>query len=90
MKPIYRVEVSKRAQKDLDGIEDKFLPAIEAAMDELKSEPRGTDAKKLKAAKGIYSKRAGNYRILFTIDEQAKVVTIERVGDRKDIYRNFP
>ena len=30
--------------------------------------------------------RVGDYRVIFTLDEGRKVVTITKIGDRKDVY----
>ncbi|MBI4548927.1 MAG: type II toxin-antitoxin system RelE/ParE family toxin [Ignavibacteriae bacterium] len=33
--------------------------------------------------------RVGNYRIVYTVNTAEKIVMIERVRHRKDVYRKF-
>jgi mRNA interferase RelE/StbE len=37
--------------------------------------------------KGVRSARRGTYRILYRIDEEARIVTVIRVEHRRDVYR---
>jgi mRNA interferase RelE/StbE len=37
--------------------------------------------------KGYFKLRAGNYRIIYTINRREKEVVIEYVGHRRDIYK---
>ncbi|MFY8162577.1 MAG: type II toxin-antitoxin system RelE family toxin [Candidatus Kapaibacteriota bacterium] len=48
--------------------------------------PRPIGIKKLVDIDG-YSIRVGNYRILFTIDDDIKIVSIYKVAPHKDAYR---
>lgn len=43
--------------------------------------------KKLKSTQEIYRIRVGDFRVLYTIDELIKIVSIEKMGHRKDIYK---
>lgn len=36
----------------------------------------------------LYRVRRGDYRIVYCVDEDAKTVTVARIGHRKDIYKN--
>ncbi len=36
---------------------------------------------------GLYKLRVGDYRIIYEIDLNDKVVTVHKVGHRKDIYK---
>jgi mRNA interferase RelE/StbE len=52
----------------------------------LKENPRPVGCKKLTNQEG-YRIRIGNYRILYTIEDENKIVMIYRVGHRRDVYR---
>ena len=87
MADTYKVVILPGAQKDLKGLRKADLDRIKKAVDELGADPRGQDTKKLKPAKdNIYRKRAGDYRIIYTIDDSKKTVTIERISSRGDAY----
>jgi mRNA interferase RelE/StbE len=36
---------------------------------------------------GLYSARRGEYRIVYSIDDEARRVTVRDVGHRRDVYR---
>jgi mRNA interferase RelE/StbE len=52
----------------------------------LATNPRPANCKKLKGFKGLYRIRAGDYRIIYRIEDNALIIEVIRIGDRKDIY----
>ncbi len=36
----------------------------------------------------MYRKRDGDYRILYEVDDEARRVCVQRVRDRKDVYKH--
>ncbi len=69
----YAVSLTKRAEKYLDSLEAKFAEQVAAAIDRLASEPRNTSSKKLTDRGNQYSMRTGNYRLVYEIDDAARV-----------------
>ncbi|ESU72927.1 plasmid stabilization system [Geobacillus kaustophilus GBlys] len=47
--------------------------------------PQG-DIKKLKGQDGLYRLRIGTYRVLFRIDHDERIIYIEAIGNRGDVY----
>ena len=37
----------------------------------------------------LYRLRVGNYRILYSIDDTVKIITIENIDNRGDIYKRY-
>ena len=74
---MYRIELRRQAYKDLDSIPAEYQRLIARHIDSLEENPRPTDSKKLKGDAG-YSLRVGAYRVLYDIEDKAKVVTIYR------------
>ncbi len=82
----YRVVVLSRAAKDLAKLER--LPAyraVRAALLSLADDPRPPGCKKLTLAQG-WRVRVGDYRIIYDIDDVVRIVSVERVGHRRDVY----
>jgi mRNA interferase RelE/StbE len=52
----------------------------------LSADPRPEGASKLEARDG-WRIRAGDYRIIYEIDDGAGTVTVLHVGHRRDVYR---
>lgn len=74
-----------RAQKDMDRFGHKVLRQLLERVKSLARDPRPPGSLKLIADEG-YRLRSGDYRILYRIDEEKKVVYIYRIKDRKDAY----
>ena len=56
------------------------------AVRELRRDPHGGNAKKLDRYETLWRVRIGGWRIIFSVDVEARVVTILRVGRRRTVY----
>ncbi|MEW6068087.1 MAG: type II toxin-antitoxin system RelE/ParE family toxin [Nitrospirota bacterium] len=74
----YKVVIERKAQKEAQKIPPKFRSLIDETIISLSSNPRPTGSKKLTEKEG-YRVRIGNYRILYTVDDKAKVIVIYRI-----------
>jgi mRNA interferase RelE/StbE len=82
----YSVIIEKKAQKEAIKIPSKYRARIDKAIQSLATNPREHHTKKLTEKEG-YRLRAGNYRILCTIDDKAKTIVIYRTKiERKNAY----
>ncbi len=81
----YRIIIEKRAEKFIRKQGKKEQERLLNAISKL---PDGTDIKKLKGSE-LFRVRVGNYRILYTIDEGIKVITIENIDNRGDVYKRI-
>ncbi len=77
----YRVTVKKSVAKDLNGIPKKDVRRILAAIRALADQPRPPGSKKL-SGQERYRLRQGNYRILYSIEDDQLIVCVVRVGNR--------
>lgn len=84
---MYKVFVTESAQKQLRSLPKKEIPAILATIRSFTENPRPHHCKKLIGAVDQYRAREGDYRIIYTIDDKAKEVTIFRVRHRREAYR---
>ncbi|TAL67704.1 MAG: type II toxin-antitoxin system RelE/ParE family toxin [Bacteroidetes bacterium] len=82
----YRLLISRAAQKEFTFIPKEFALALKEHILKLKDEPRPAGCKKLKDRDG-WRFRFSNYRVIYEIDDNSKIVTILHVGHRKDVYR---
>lgn len=51
--------------------------------------PEGTDIKKLQGHSELYRLRVGNFRVIYTIKEELRIIDIENIDNRGDIYKNY-
>lgn len=83
----FAITIKPRAMRGLAHLPPAVADRLEATIDRLKEDPREGDVKHLQGRlHGVYRRRVGDYRILYTIDDAAKVVDIVGVGHRSRIY----
>ena len=82
----YRIVVKKSVSKDLKKIPKKDVLRILEAIKSLAQDPRPPQSKKL-SGQERYRLRQGNYRILYSIEDEQLIVQVVKVGNRRDIYR---
>ena len=79
-----RVDVLKKAQKDISKLSATEVKLILLAIKDLEDYPDVYNIKKLTNHKPIYRKRVGSYRVLFDIEDG--VIEIGRVLHRSKAY----
>jgi len=82
----YRIELKKSVQKDFESISKKDLQRIIVAIESLADDPRPPQSRKL-SGREQYRLRQGNYRILYTIQDDLLIIFVVAAGHRKQIYR---
>lgn len=85
----YDVSIDRDASKFIRELEDADQRRILRKIDSLSDEPRPHGVKKLKGHSGLYRVRAGNFRILYSINDGQLVVIVITVDDRKDVYKSY-
>jgi mRNA interferase RelE/StbE len=83
----YQVEIASAAQRDVKRLPPEVLRKVDAAILDLEQNPRPPGCTKLEGSEDEYSVRVGDYRILYVVDDKARLVTIARVRHRRDAYR---
>ncbi|MBC8111431.1 MAG: type II toxin-antitoxin system RelE/ParE family toxin [Verrucomicrobia bacterium] len=83
--PNYTVVLSKKAQKQLDKLDDNIAESIFVAIAALEADPRPHGYKKLKG-RNAYRIRTGNYRIIYDILDTELIIDIITLGHRKEVY----
>jgi mRNA interferase RelE/StbE len=85
---MYKIELRRRAQRALDRLPKTDFQAVVEAMKELAQTPRPRGVEKVKST-GLWRIRQGDYRIIYSIDDNQYLVTIVRIGHRREIYRSL-
>jgi mRNA interferase RelE/StbE len=83
----YEVVLSKTAEKNLMKMPAKIVKQIIPTLQELANNPRPAGCKKLKGFSNIWRVRVGDYRIIYSIEDQILLVDIREIGHRKEIYK---
>lgn len=84
--------MTSAAVRDLEVIEKqnrRLLARISRAIDGLATAPCPPNAHKLRGAQDIYRIRVADYRIVYKIERRRIVVTVVRVGHRRQAYKRL-
>jgi mRNA interferase RelE/StbE len=85
----YQLEITPAAERDLRALPAAILARLDARIRALANNPRPRGAERIRGRRGGLRLRVGDYRILYTVDDAQQVVTIGRVGHRRDVYRGL-
>jgi mRNA interferase RelE/StbE len=88
----YQVFFEERARKEFARIDKTYQKIIARKIDQL-AEDFNRFSKNLKMLQGehkYYRLRIGKYRVILHKDDTRIIITIVRIGHRKNIYTNPP
>jgi mRNA interferase RelE/StbE len=83
---IYRIELSRQADRQLRKLAPNIQSLIGIAIDTLATNPRPSGVKKLRGEENTYRVRVRDYRIVYEIQDSKLVVLIIKIGHRQGVY----
>ena len=84
----YNVLIKTSAAKELEAVEPRGLRArIVSRIQGLSRTPRPTGSQKLAGESERYRIRQGAYRIVYSVDDERRIVEVVKVGHRREVYR---
>jgi mRNA interferase RelE/StbE len=87
---VYRLVIKSSAAKELEAVGQKADRArLVASIQSLAEQPKPLGVEKLSGHIDLYRIRVGNYRVVYEIDNGQIMLTVIKVGHRKEIYRSF-
>ena len=82
----YELRFKNSVIKDLRARPRSDVAKVLERIDALRDDPRPPGSEKLSGHER-YRVRQGSYRILYEIEDQQVVVTVFKVGHRREVYR---
>lgn len=89
---IYRIELTKKAEKDFAALDKPVRQFLLEKLQTLEQSPTPlANAAKLINTNNFYRHRFGDYRVIFTIEQNGILVVllILKIAHRKDIYKDL-
>ena len=83
----YRVVVTPAAERQLARLPSPVREMVAAVLVTLGTNPRPAGCIKLTGSDDLWRIRVRQYRVIDQILDTEPIVTIVKVGDRKDVYR---
>ena len=84
---MHEVLVENRAQRNLKRLSREILERVVRAVRGLANNPRPKGCRKIVGAQNDWRIRVGEYRVIYEIDDVARVVRVMYVRHRRDAYR---
>jgi len=81
----YRIELRPAAVRALKKLDPRVARRIQGAIALLAEDPRPPAARALRGRPGLRV-RVGDYRIIYTVEDDVLLVVVVTVGHRRDIY----
>jgi mRNA interferase RelE/StbE len=82
----YNLVITRSAAKELERVPEKDRRRVVERIAGLAHNPRPPGCEKL-SGEDKYRIRQGDYRILYEIVDDQLIVTVVRVGHRRDVYK---
>ena len=82
----YSILMTRSAAKELESVPTKDRQRIVSKIGALAKNPRPAGAEKL-SGEDKYRVRQGDHRVLYEILDADLLVTIVRIGNRREVYR---
>ena len=82
----YKIYFKESVEKDFRIIPKKDLQKIIVRIKALAKDPRPPGHEKL-TGQERYRVRQGQYRIIYSVHDKELIVSVVKVGHRKDVYR---
>ena len=84
---MYRVLLERSVEKDLARLSSEIHERVIAAIQALATNPRPPGCRKLVGSKNDWRIRVGDYRVIYEIADKGRVVRVNRVRHRREVYR---
>ena len=87
--PEYRLVMASSAERALARLPEKAAAAVvEFVTGALVEAPRVVGHPLRQELMGLWAARRGPYRVVYEIDDDARIVSVVRVDHRADVYRS--
>jgi len=83
----YTVDARPRVRKALRQLDPTVRKNVLAKMRALATDPRLPGTEPLRGHSPWLRVRVGDYRIVYAVDDETRVVTVGTVGHRREVYR---
>jgi mRNA interferase RelE/StbE len=81
----YRIELRPAASRALRKLDPTVRPRIQGAIGLLANDPRPPASRPLRGRPG-YRVRVGDYRIIYTVQDDVLLVVVVTLGHRREVY----
>ena len=85
---MYSIEIKKSAAREIEALPPRDMCLVVERIGRLAAEPRPRGCEELVGGER-YRVRQGDYRIVYSIEDDQLIIWIVKVGHRRDVYRHI-
>jgi mRNA interferase RelE/StbE len=82
----YIVEIVSKAEKEFLRLPQVEQDKIRNKILSLENNPKPVGSKKLRET-NYFRLRSGDYRVIYSVNDTAKIIKVLSIGNRKDVYK---
>jgi mRNA interferase RelE/StbE len=89
-RPLHTLEFTHAALRELEKLDPSVRRKVFSDIEKLKQNPRPHGVEKMETKEKLYRIYVGpgkNYRAIYQIRDEALLILVVKVGDRKEVYR---
>jgi len=83
----YSIVFARSARKELENLPETVQLRVLSRIEQLSTNPRPTRVRKLVGSEDLWRLRIGEYRVIYGIHDERKLLDIICIRHRKDAYR---
>ena len=83
----YDVRVTHSSEKEVRGLAKSVIPTIWKRIKAPSGSPRPAQSKKLRGMEKAYRLRVRDYRVIYTIDDEHKLIKAASIKPSREVYR---
>lgn len=83
----YEITLARSARKQLQGLDRAVAIRVIARIESLAESPRPVGCVKLETGNRFWRIRVGDYRVIYAIDDERRLIDVSAVRHRRDAYR---
>ena len=85
----YSVQFASSSARDFRRLPLDIRRKITSAVDDLSANPRPPGVRKIQGYERHYRIRVGQYRVIYEIDDSARMVSVNHIDHRSAVYRSL-
>jgi mRNA interferase RelE/StbE len=89
-RPLHTLDFTHAALRELEKLDPSVRRKVFSDIEKLKENPRPHGVEKMETTEKLYRIYVGpgkNYRAIYQIRDEALLILVVKVGDRKEVYR---
>ena len=82
----YSITFARSARKELEALPNSLIQRIFPKIEALTIAPRPSGCRKLQGFENLWRVRIGDYRVIYSVDDNLRIVDIVAVRHRRQAY----